>query len=62
MIRPSRKITSSASRGRAWTPGRSSAGDPGTAGRRSACWPTSTSPSPPNASKTPAQTWTPDLS
>ena len=44
-----------------WTPGRSSAGRPGTAGPRSACWPTSTSPSPPpsNASTTPAQAWTP---
>ena len=57
----SKKITSSPSRAPAWTPGRSSAGSPGTAGPRSACSPTSTSPSPSpcNASKTPAQTWTP---
>jgi SRSO17 transposase len=56
-----RKITSSLNRLPAWTPGRSSAGSPGTAGLRSACSPTSTSPSPSpgNASKTPAQTWTP---
>jgi hypothetical protein len=41
-----------------------SAGSPGTAGPRSACSPTSTSrsPSPCNASKTPAPTWTPDSS
>ena len=45
VIRPSRKITSSASRPPAWTPGRSSAGSPGTAGPRSACSPTPTSPS-----------------
>jgi SRSO17 transposase len=36
------KITSSPSRAPAWTPGRSSAGRPGTAGPRSACSPTST--------------------
>jgi hypothetical protein len=41
-----RKIISSPSRAPAWTPGRSSAGNPGTAGPRSACSPTSTSPSP----------------
>ena len=36
--------------------------NPGTAGPRSACSPTSTSPSPPpcNASTTPARAWTPD--
>jgi hypothetical protein len=39
VIRPSKKITSSASRPPAWTPDRSSAGDPGTAGPRSACSP-----------------------
>jgi hypothetical protein len=52
------------SRAPAWTPGRSSAGSPGTAGPRSACSPTFTSrsPSPGNASKTPAQTWTPGSS
>ena len=56
-----KKITSSLNRLPAWTPGRSSARKPGTAGPRSACSPTSTSPSPSpsNASKTPAQTWTP---
>jgi len=56
-----KKITSSASRWPAWTPGRSSAGSPGTAGPRSACSPTSTSRSrsPGNASRRPAQTWTP---
>ena len=56
-----RKIISSLSRWPAWTPGRSSAGGPGTAGPRSACSPTSTFPSRSrcNASKTPAQTWTP---
>jgi SRSO17 transposase len=37
----SRKITSSVSRWPAWTPGRSSAGSPGTAGPPSACSPTS---------------------
>ena len=45
----------------AWTPDRSSAGSPGTAGPRSACWPTSTLPwpSPCNASTRPTPTWTP---
>ena len=43
------------------TPGRSSAGSPGTAGPPSACWPTSTSPSrwPCSASTTPSQARTP---
>ena len=52
-----KKITSSPSRAPAWTPGRSSAGSPGTAGPRSACSPTSTSPSPSpcSASKRPAK-------
>jgi SRSO17 transposase len=56
-----KRITSSASRSPAWTPGRSSAGGPGTAGPRCACWPTSTSPSrsPCSASKRPAQALTP---
>jgi len=56
-----KKITSLPSRAQAWTPGRSSAGSPGTAGPPSACSPTSTSPSPSpcSASTRPAQTWTP---
>jgi hypothetical protein len=56
------KIISWPGRAPAWTPGRSSAGGPGTAGPRSACSPASTSPSPSpcNASKRPARTWTPD--
>jgi len=59
-----KKITSSLNRLPTWTPDRSSAGNPGTAGPRSACSPTSTSPSPSpcNASEIPAQTGIPDWS
>lgn len=55
------RITSSPSRAPARTPDRSSAGNPGTAGPRSACSPASTSRSLSlcSASKTPPQTWPP---
>jgi predicted ATPase len=61
LMRPSKKIINWRSRPPAWTPGRSSAGSPGTAGPPSACSPTSTWPSPPpcNASTTPARSRTP---
>ncbi len=52
-----RKITSSPSRSPDWTPARSSAGDPGTAGAPCACSPACTWPSPAPWTATPMPAW-----